>query len=114
VRDDEEGHLIYKPGDILDNRCNCQHHIYFSLLVCSVDALSSARVYLCVVCVCVCTIRMSCWRVRSYICLCGCIQCVCVCARARSEGYTETLSFSPFASKQMRLQEHWVREHLEK
>ena len=22
VRDDEEGHLIYKPGDILDSRCN--------------------------------------------------------------------------------------------
>ena len=22
VRDDEEGHLIYKPGDVLDTRCN--------------------------------------------------------------------------------------------
>ena len=28
VRDDEEGHLIYKPGDVLDNRCN--HLLIFS------------------------------------------------------------------------------------
>ena len=70
VRDDAEGHLVYRNGDVLDNRCN--HPSLLMLLQLAFFWLC-LRVGVCVfacarVCVCVCV--LTCRRANAFPVLC--------------------------------------------